>query len=308
MTRLNQTLVALLLLQLVIAAAIYAGSQSSAADQLQKSLLDADSTLLDQITINHNDGKKLLLSKKDGLWILPDYHHLPARQHQVEQMLSTLRSTTTAWPIATTSGSQQRFEVSTENYQVRISLAEGDETVEQLYLGTSPGFRQLHLRRQGENDVFAVNLNSYDFPAESEKWLDTRVLQPNGTVTAISGSGFDFTKQADQWLLHNGEGTAITEEVNKLVNAIANLQVVKVAMNADIKASYSLHIKTEGQTRQYDFHATDDNYFVHSNDYTQWFKITKSEYEKINRFTADQLIQHSDKQSEQEDVRSENRQ
>lgn len=116
MNRFNQLLIGALAVQVVLAGGIYYGSQPPAADQIQMALLEEQSQI-DRIFIDEGDGKQTVLSKMDGEWQLPDYHQLPANQNKITDVLNTLETTKSGWPVATTESSRERFEVADENFQ-----------------------------------------------------------------------------------------------------------------------------------------------------------------------------------------------
>ena len=58
-----------------------------------------------------------------------------------------------SWPVANTASTRERFEVTEENHQRHIVAKAGDDTVADIYLGTSPGYRKTHARRTGEDEI-----------------------------------------------------------------------------------------------------------------------------------------------------------
>ena len=301
MTRFNRILAGIFTLQIIVAVGIYVGSQQPSADQIQTALLTVEQKQINRIVIDDGKGKQTVLSQQDGHWQLPEYYNLPADQGKVEQALATLGSTKSGWPVATTASSRERFEVSDDHYQTRVTLANGDTDLETLYLGTSPGFRQLHLRRSGDDDVYAVKLNNYDFPAANDKWLDKTLLQPKGEIAELQGPDFDVAKQGDDWKLAGDTGEVVKDEVEKLVNTLAHLSVQGAAEKTADKANYELTLKAAGDTIHYRFFSDGGNYYAKRDNDNQAFKISKSDYEKITGETATQLVKHGDNVSDSAD-------
>lgn len=292
MNRFNQVLGAALAVQVVIAGGLYFGSQPPATDQVQMALLDTEQSQIDRITINEGDGKQTVLSKVDGKWQLPDYHQLPANQSKVSDILNTLETTKSGWPVATTKSSRERFEVADENFQKRVVLSQGDKEIQTLYLGTSPGFRQLHVRRSGEDEVYAVKLNSYDFPSQNTNWLDKTLLQPKGEIASLKGADYSFSKQGDDWQLTEGVGEPIKAEIEKITSTLARLNIQSADDKSVDQIDYELTVKAAGNTLNYRFFQYGSDHFVSRDDYSQAFKINKSDYEKIIGQTATQLVKH----------------
>jgi len=292
MNRFNQVLGVALAVQVVIASGLYFGSQPPAADQVQMTLLNTEKGQIDRIRIDDGDGKQITLSKVDGKWKLPEYHQLPANQNKVADILNTLETTKTDWPVATTESSRERFEVTDGNFQKRVVLSQGDKEVQTLYLGTSPGFRQLHVRRSGENEVYAVKLNSYDFPSQNTTWLDKTLLQTKGDIASLKGADYTLTKQGDEWQVSDGDGDPVEAEIQKITSTLARLNIQGAVDRSVDQIDYELTVKAAGDTLNYRFFKDGSDHFVSRDDYSQAFKINKSDYEKITAQTATRLVKH----------------
>lgn len=300
MNRFNQILVAVLAIQVVIAGGFYFGSSSPTAEQVQMALIEGDTNQIDHITISEGNEELVTLQKIDGQWKLNDYFLMPAVQSKVSNILSTLKSTNTSWPVATTKSSQERFEVADDHYQKKIVLSHDDKTLQTLYLGTSPGFRQIHIRRAGEDEIYAVKLNSFDFPVQNTAWLDKTLLQPKADITRLSGADFELLKQGTDWQAEAGKGEPVVEEIDKITQALAGLSIQSVVEKAPTKADYTLTLDAGGKPLHYTFFNQDESYLVQRDDYSQVFKISKSDYEKLTGHTASQLVMQSspDEQSQ----------
>ena len=294
MTRSNQILAALFVVQLLLAAGIEVGNRPPVANEAETALLNVDQQQINRIVLDDGKSGKVTLSKVDGRWQLPDYYKLPASQSGVEKMLATLAMTKSGWPVATTSAGIKRFEVGDDNYQTRITLASDDKPLETLYLGTSPGFRQLHLRRDGEDKVYTVKLNSYDFPLKGKDWFDKTLLQPQADIAELQGPDFTVDKQGDGWKIAGGTGEVQKVEIEKLVNAVTHLDVQYAADTKAGDKGYKLTIKAADHNLHYTFFNDGDNYFVSRDGYDESFKISKNDYEMITGETATQLVKHGD--------------
>ncbi len=291
MTRFNQLLAGLFAIQLLLATGIYLGSQPAAVAQAETPLLAADSTQIDRITIDEGDGKPLRLIKEAGQWQLPDYFTLPADARKVEQLLERLARTKTGWPVATTAASRKRFEVSDDGYQKRITLAHGDDTLQRLYLGTSPGFRQLHLRREGDDAVYAVQLNSYDFPAEPGGWLDRTLAQPNGEITGLEGPDFRLTRQDDDsWQPSDGR-RLVEAELEKLLQGLGTLSVQEAVDKKTPDNSYRLRVESRAGEVVYHLFKEQESHYLSHSDYSPVFKISAYDYERITGQDAGKLFE-----------------
>ncbi|MFW2373417.1 MAG: DUF4340 domain-containing protein [Gammaproteobacteria bacterium] len=293
MNRFNQILLAILALQVLIAGGIFVASQPASPDDIQSSLLAANKDEIDKIIIARNDHKQILLRRVNGQWQLPDYYQLSASQARVNDMLDKLQTTKSGWPVATTQSSHQRFEVSDNNFQKKIILANGDNERQTIYLGSSPGFRQLHIRKKGDDEVYAVKLNSFEFQTESSDWLDKNLLQPKQDIVSLKGPDFSFDKQDSHWQLVNGDGEIIEESLNKLTDTLARLTVQEAAEKPSGKIDYELSVTTVSDKLIYQFFKANNQHFITRNDYEQAFKMNASDYENITSQTAKQLVKQT---------------
>ena len=303
MNRFNQILLAILALQVLIAGGIFVTGQPASPDELQSNLLTANKDEIDKIIIAGNDHKQILLSKVNGQWQLPDYYQLSASQTRVNDMLDKLQTTKSGWPVATTQSSHQRFEVSENNFQKKVILANGDDEREVIYLGSSPGFRQLHIRKKGDDEVYAVKLNSFDFQTESSDWLDKNLLQPGQDIINLKGPDYSFSKQDTHWQLVNGDNDGdveiIADNLNKLTTTLARLTVQAAFEKPIGKIDYELSVATLSDKFSYQFFKENNEHFIKRNDYEQVFKLNPSDYENITSQSANQLVKQTSASEQQ---------
>jgi hypothetical protein len=193
---------------------------------------------VDKITIDDGEGKSIELVKAGDAWTIPSVQSLPADPQKVSEMLDKLSAPHTSWPVATTESAAKRFEVTDEKFQRRIRLSKGDATLVDLYLGTSPGFRKVHARLAGENDVHAIAFANYDATTKPQDWLSKNLIAPEGSVTALERPGaWQAKKEGEQWKLTDlADGqTTSDDKVRDVVSKIENLRIIDVADDAAVK-------------------------------------------------------------------------
>ena len=61
-----------------------------------------------------------------------------------------------------------------------------------MLLGTSPGFRKVHVRRPNEKEIYTVNLNTYDMPVADTEWLDKALLSAKDVRRIKGEQGSDI--------------------------------------------------------------------------------------------------------------------
>ena len=300
MNRLNIVLMSVLALQLTVSAGMYYSHSSNAGDVIAKSLLMQEPQSIHRINIVDSDSQEVTLALTNDKWTLPDYHQLPANHTSVRNMLNLLANTRSTWPVTTTASSHKRFKVADDDFHKKIVLTTDTDAEQILYLGTSPGFRQLHVRRKGEDEVYALKLNNHDFPVKSTELMDRTVLQPGGPVETLKGPDYAMSKQQDSWEPQNNEGKAIQDTVNELTSTLARLRVQEaIKLPADIQNTYVLNVKTAQQEYRYSLFEREDSYYIHRHDYPLAFSIGKAEYDKIITQNAGTLVRTNDEGKEE---------
>lgn len=174
------TLGALLGVQLVVVGVLLAARSGGIEEPEPFSQFDAAS--VDSLTVSNDEGS-VSLSKVDGSWQLPN--GVPAAAFKVDSVLERFSDAAGSWPVANTAPTRDRLEVTVENHQRHIVVRAGDDTVADIYLGTSPGYRKTHARRAGEDEVYAVRFSNYEAGVKPEDWLDRSLLRPKGDVAAL---------------------------------------------------------------------------------------------------------------------------
>lgn len=294
MTKLHTGLSGLLALQLLIAAALFWGQQQPGQQSEQQALLRFQTEQLDRVVVSDAD-HSVTLTKSGDTWVLPDLQRLPADAGKLQELLDKLQSLQSGWPVATTAASQQRFEVADDKFQRRLQLYQGDKLAGELLIGTSPGFRKSHVRRAGDDAVYAVKLNSFDWPAKAEDWLDKALLAA-ADIKRIEGPDYVLAKQEDGWHFDNekmspapsGETTAPLdqEKARQLATALRNLRIQSVIADPQESATSAgktttLQIADAQNTWHYRFNKAGDRYTVSRNDFDNVFSLSEFDYQRI---------------------------
>ena len=174
------TLGALLAIQVVVVGVLLAAKSGGIEEP--EPFLDFDAASVDSLTVSNNEGS-VSLSKVDGNWELPN--GVPAAGFKVDSVLEKLGSAAGSWPVANTASTRERFEVTEENHQRHLVAKAGDDTVADIYLGTSPGYRKTHALRSGDDDIYAIGFSNYEAGVKAADWLERSLLRPKGEVAAL---------------------------------------------------------------------------------------------------------------------------
>ena len=274
----------LLVIQVLLATLLYWNNVQSAQGRGTELILSFDSQQVDRIHIT--DGEQALnLKKQEELWVLPEANNLPANNSRLKDALASLSDIQSAWPVSTSSSGQQRFEVGDSGFRRKIGLYDGENLVDELYIGSSPGFRKAHVRRGGDNEVYAATINSYDFPADSNPWLDKSLLGASG-ITEISGEGFAIKLVDGIWQAADDNSQLVLEidqdKSRDLSTAFSGLRIIDLS---DITPGFDVpvtSIRVRGSKEwHYELFEKDGSYLIRRDDREQIFTLSKSSYDKL---------------------------
>ena len=273
-------LAVLLIVQLLLAMGIYA-YQRNAQPQIEAqpllgfALEDADKLIISDAN------QQVTLQKNNGSWQLPELQQLPVDATKLNSLLDKIKGTKLTWPMTNTASSHERFEVADDKFQRRVQIIQGDKTQAEILLGSSPGFKKVHLRRAGEEPVYAVELSSFEFATSSKDWLDKNLLAAK-EPTKIQGPDYVLQKEGDAWRFANeAENSVDTNKAKALVDAMANLMVQEPASSTPSGDTVSIKLSDTQGDWQYDFVKAGDDYFVKRSDRDSFFKISQYDYERI---------------------------
>ncbi|HWK54386.1 MAG TPA: DUF4340 domain-containing protein [Hyphomicrobiales bacterium] len=271
--------------QLLLSAGLLLNDLDGASQQAPQNLLSFAPLEADRLVVDDRTNTATLTRVDDG-WQLSDLANLPANAPKVNGLLGNLEDLTTRWPVVNTASGRERFEVNEDNYQRRLAFYQGDQLLGTYYFGTSPGFRQTHVRRDGEDDVYAVAFNNFDLPTDANDWLDKALLAVTDP-TRIAGPDYTLVKQDDTWALEQSDtadgSTLKTSTADALERAWNNLRVLRVADNSVPAAAKTTAVtvaNNDGSWR-YTFNQTDNACFVQREDINSLFTLTNGDCDQL---------------------------
>lgn len=247
---------AILALQLVIVAALLM-VDSGVGEADEGPFLSFPADAVDEIHISGADDESVVLRREGEDWVLADGY--PADGAKVRGVLSQLEGLRAPWPVATSAGSAERFEVTADDYQRHLVLHAGGESVADLYLGTSPGYQRVHARRADGDAVYSVGLSNYQIPVKAEEWLDKALLQARGEISAVAREGgWQLSRGDEGWLL---DGAAAGQDAAAdLVRRFSELRVMGLAQApaADAAPSAVFEVTDADGTYRLSLYADED--------------------------------------------------
>ncbi|NKC01356.1 MAG: DUF4340 domain-containing protein [Pseudomonadales bacterium] len=131
------------------------------------------------------------IAKGDSGWEIAG---LPADEEKITSILQKLTELEAPWPVATSADALARFEVSEENHQRRVTVYAGEESVLELFLGTSPGYQRVHARKADDGGIYSVALSNYELPTDVGGWMDKALFAEREAPTEIVANLADGSK------------------------------------------------------------------------------------------------------------------
>jgi hypothetical protein len=279
--------------QLLLAGGLFASRAGNDAGQAPAPWLAFPASDVTRIVIaDANDSTTL--ARTGEQWQLSDMQLLPANQGRITTLLDDFGKLSTRWPVAQSASSRERFEVSEEKFQRHLQLYNGDTLLGDYYFGTSPGFRQTHARRNGEDAVYALAFNNFDLPVDDNDWLDKGLLKVSD-IDRIEGDGYLLTGSNEDWQLAPGnepDATAFDNSKAKtLATALQGLQVLRVADSVPAGESRSVTVAAGDMSWVFRFTKADTSYYVQRSDIEQAFTISAADYDRIAGLSRGSLLQ-----------------
>ncbi|MCB1850711.1 MAG: DUF4340 domain-containing protein [Gammaproteobacteria bacterium] len=249
-------LAALLVVQLLLAAGLGLFNRGLSMPVEPTPLIAVAKEDIDHITLEGADGKVSLVKQGAG-WQLPQVNGFPADHARIAELIDQLVSLQTGLPLSTHRAAQERFKVSDDLYERRITLAQGDKSLARLYLGTTPGMRLVQARNGDSDAIVTVKMAVHEVPTKTDDWIDKAVLTlSKSTIDALSVNGLRIQRSGTEPAQENTQGdtasqtawssdnlkqgsTLNTQAVERLAELLADLPIDKV-LGSEAKAEYAL--------------------------------------------------------------------
>lgn len=244
MRRTQLVLGVLLLLQVVLILAARSPFSSGGRDDAARTLLPA----LGAVTVNHlqlaSPSGTLDLVRDGESWTVEDLDGFPADADKIEQLVETLADLTARRPVVTSPRYHAAFGVAEDEFENRVRVWHGDgKEPTELFVGTSPNYRTIHVRTGEANEVYEVKgLASYDVHANAGSWIEKRLVRvPEDEVDRVvveNGIGrLELTRADGTWRAvapATPEGKEIDPEaVDALIRAATAVRLQDAAVGDD---------------------------------------------------------------------------
>lgn len=244
---LNQILIILIGLQLLLSALTLMPRQRPVESAQPLWTFNGDQVA--SLAIRDSTGSEVLLSQRAGAWVLPSADDYPADATKINSFLQKLSTLKTGRLITQTAASHRRLQVDAQDFNRRVSITLKDGKQYTLYIGSSPSGGAVHIRLDGQNEVYLTNqITAWDANAAASGWIDTAYLMlTSAEITSIeirnASGNLHFTRAAEGWQTTASippEKTLNSNALNTLVNRLSTLRMV-APLGKTLKPEYGLN-------------------------------------------------------------------
>ena len=246
MNKTQKIMIGLAILQLLLTVFVFWNKQPSEVSS-EALLSNLDSAQITAIEISDNSNNNIALTRESGGWVLSDSDNFPVLDQNISTLIEQLQNIRTGRLVTNTQTSHERLEVSSDNYQRRITLRStgGDYVV---YLGSSPAPSNVHVRLSTQDAVYLTNaISTTTASAQVSNWINTAYIQIDANQVsqiqvANANSEFQFIRGADNnWQFVNPvtDGPLDPSKWSSYVTAFTNLRMV-MPISTQLDEQYGL--------------------------------------------------------------------
>jgi hypothetical protein len=209
MRRAVPILTLLLVVQIALAAVLYAGGTDSQARQAQP-LAEFDPETVDAVEITMGDGTSLRIERGDGGWRLPAADGFPAKPSRVEQVVTRMDGLGGGLPVARSESARERFRLAADHFERHITLMADDEKVADVYFGESAGTGRVYARARGRDVIYEAEFPMWQIKAKESGWYDPSMLAvKTANVQRLELADFSLRRgDGEGWQVDNGGALA----------------------------------------------------------------------------------------------------
>jgi hypothetical protein len=246
MTRLQQILVGILVVQIALGVFIF-WPRSAAQGASGPLLPDFAAADVISLTIQGEDGSRITLAKEGDDWILDGTDGYPAQGDKILPFLEKLQGVKTNRLVTQTEASHKRLKVAADDFNRLLEMTLQDGATHKLYLGTSAGAGATHVRLDDQPEVYLTGeLSAWEVNPQPSSWIDTLYYTvPQTTTVALTleneQGSFEFERNGETWTMKGlTEDEAFAENnLTTMLNQITSPRMTK-PLGKEEKPAYGL--------------------------------------------------------------------
>jgi hypothetical protein len=205
-------------------------------------LLKLTASEVNEVVLEDGEGRRLILKKEQGRWLLPDVGSFPADAARIQGLIDRLVGLQRGWPEATTAEAAGRFKVAADRFERKLSLRKDGTLLGTVFFGTSAGLRKSYLRIDGDSDIQTLAIAQHELEVKVDGWIDTGILRIKPEqVVRVSLPGLRLERGPDG--MRPADITASEEVVkdrrDQLVKQVTGLTISGL-LGTDEKPEYGL--------------------------------------------------------------------
>ena len=237
-TKVHQTLIGLLVVQVALAVVLFARGGEPAVLKEQPLLPGFDAAKVTRVQVTASDAAPIDLVKQGSGWVLASSFGYPADASKVDALLAPIAKLAASEPIATQAARHKQLDVADDKFQRRIVISAGGKDTT-LFVGAPAGLRRNALRLGGSDDVYAVaGLSPYSAPSAPHLWVDQHYVSlPKDQIAKVSvkrpDATLEFTHADDGKWTATVDGGPVdpvdSDAIDRLVDDVAAVDLLEPA-------------------------------------------------------------------------------
>ena len=225
-----KSLSVLLVVQLLLALGIFYGKRLTSTSNSEDLIVNQALGEIIEISITDDSDSSVQLLFRDSEWLITNENDFPADSDKISNFLESINSLSSqsVSAVAVTEGARNRFKVADDEFSKRIKLTSVANTIEELYLGSSPGLDRVHIRKGGEDGIFVVKFPTYEASSSSSSWLDKSLLKvPSNDIVYIKIGNIILERKLESATTTSDDKIEKTISEVNLMEGLGSWQVTK---------------------------------------------------------------------------------
>ena len=139
-------------------------------------LLEISKDQVEWLKIQDKEGRQLTLRKGKAGWVVPDKFDFPVDPIKLSGVLDTVLDFKKGYAVGKSVVSAKQFRVTNDDFERKLEFgAAGDKVLSTVIFGTSPAFKQVHVR-VNEGPTYLTEFTVFNLGIEPRDWLNFSLL------------------------------------------------------------------------------------------------------------------------------------
>ncbi len=178
------------------------------------------------------DQESVVLAKVNGQWTIGGTDGFAADTKKVDELVTSLKALQSRTVVLEGAAYHDKLEVGADKFQRKVSVKDGAKT-HTFYVGTSPSFKNVHIRLDGSDQVLLVNeFGASQLGSRAWHWVDRKYQDiPDDQVWQVRIDNAKGSLQLDRdpvsknWAALGISGELDANTIRNLVNKARTLNL-----------------------------------------------------------------------------------